>query len=279
MIIIIVAVFLVLTYLSWFFIQSRILRWICGVLTLLLLFASLVLMTGNFAWHWGMKEVTHTKTQKIYTAGEITAAYGILVKHEIGNASGNYVFVYRTDQNQKKVGEHFVPDEHQVLTAVKKTATYQIVSTGDASVKTVTTQRVFSSDLMKLLFGVGGGNHELVQEKSVISVPKDSWMVVTDQQAKELTEKAPELKAQAQLKAAQIQAELKAQAAASVKMAVEKAVAQAPAYEAAVVAATAQKKAEAQAQIQLKQKAAQLEASAKNPKNQIAQIKNWMGWK
>lgn len=138
MIILIVALFIILTFISWFFIKPTIIRWIAGILSLILLAGSLLILTGNFAWHWGMKEVKSTQTQPIYTAGQTTAAYNLLIKHQIGTNSGNYVFVYRTSKDQKSASQHFVPNEDKIIESVKKTATYkQNSSIQQAQIKTI----------------------------------------------------------------------------------------------------------------------------------------------
>ena len=52
-----------------------------------------------------------------------------------------------------------------------------------ATVTTKTTRRVWSSDFYKLLFSVGGEQNELVKQNSVVSVPKDTWLVLTSMEA------------------------------------------------------------------------------------------------
>ena len=72
-----------------------------------------------------------------------------------------------------------------------------------ATVTTKTTRRVWSSDFYKLLFSVGGEQNELVKQNSVVSVPKDTWLVLTQDQVKKLSQEAPAMQKQmeAQLKA------------------------------------------------------------------------------
>ena len=79
----------------------------------------------------------------------------------------------------------------------------QIVDDTKATVTTKTTRRVWSSDFYKLLFSVGGEQNELVKQNSVVSVPKDTWLVLTQDQVKKLSQEAPAMQKQmeAQLKA------------------------------------------------------------------------------
>lgn len=214
MIILIIALFTVCTLISFFFIKHVKLRWLCGCLSVLFLTGSVVLLLGNFAWNWGTKEVITTTTRPVYTAGSTNAAYGILVKTEIGKASGNYAFTYRSSKNGK-VDTHFVPDTSNIIAADKKSATYQMTSSSMASVKTVTTRRKFSSDLMSLLFKIGGGQNMLIKQKTTVNVPEKTWLVLTDAQAKELTAKGPQLEDAAKAQVAKEQAQVQAAIAAA----------------------------------------------------------------
>lgn len=69
---------------------------------------------------------------------------------------------------------------------MKKTATYKIAAVKTASVTTTTTRRVFKNDFWKLIFGVGGEQNELVKQHSVVTVPKDTWLVLTQDQVKKI---------------------------------------------------------------------------------------------
>ncbi len=105
-------------------------------------------------------------------------------------------------KNRKKADTNFKPDEKHISEAVKKSATYKLVDDTKATVTTKTTRRVWSSDFYKLLFSVGGEQNELVKQNSVVSVPKDTWLVLTQNQVKKLSQEAPAMQKQmeAQLK-------------------------------------------------------------------------------
>lgn len=198
MIIIIVIVLTALAFWSWMFIKNNITRWIIGGASLLLLALSILGLTLHFSNNWGMKKVTTTTTQQIYTAGEISAPYGMLIKAEIGKNTNNYVLVYRNNENDKKPTTNFMPDEKHITEAVKKSATYKLVNSDKAQVVTTKTTRQFSSNFMKFLFGVGGEQNELVKKRSVVEVPRDTWLVLTEQQVIKLQKEAPVLQAQMQ---------------------------------------------------------------------------------
>lgn len=203
MIIILIILFTLLTFFGFMFVKNRAGRLIAGGLSLVLLVLSVFALTFHFNQHWGMKEVVTTSSHQIYTAGDAKSAYGLMIKSEIGKNTGNYALVFRNNENAAKPDTNFVPDEKHIIEAVKKTASYKLVDSDKAKVVTTTTRRQFSSSWMKLLFGVGGEENTLVKESSVVEVPKDTWLVLTEDQVEKLTKEAPEMQKQmeAQLKA------------------------------------------------------------------------------
>ncbi len=46
------------------------------------------------------------------------------------------------------------------------------------------------------MFGFGGENGQLISQKSIVTVPKDTWLVLTKKQAAKLSQLAPQMKAQ-----------------------------------------------------------------------------------
>lgn len=212
MIIILIAIFTLLTFFSFMFIKNSLLRWTAGIITFILLALSVLGLTLHISDNWGMKEVTKTTTRQIFTAGEPSAPYGMMIKAEIGQNTGNYVLVFRNKENQAKPDTNFEPDQKHISEAVKKTATYKLVSGDKAQVVTTTTTRVFSSSLIQTLFGIGGEQNELVKQTSVVEVPRDTWLVLTQAQVEKLTKEAPAMQQQ-------MEAELKADPAKAVQLA------------------------------------------------------------
>lgn len=239
MIILILSIFTILTFYGFMFIKNRFASILVGGISIIILAVSTLGLTLHMTNNWGMKEVTTTTKTPIYTAGETSASFGMLIKSEIGKSSGNYVFVYRQNKDDKNAKPHFVPDQKHIVNAVRKSATYKMVDSSTAQVVSTTTKREFSSNLMKMLFGIGDENNELVKQTNVVEVPKSSWIVLTADQAKELGTK---------MAAAQ-----KEQQAAIQKQLAEVPAAARPA---------------AEAQIKAKQ-----EAAMSNPETMIAQIK------
>lgn len=172
MIILIIALATILTFVTWMLIRPKALRYILGLLSLALLFASVWMLTDHFVNHTGMTIETKTKTREIYSAGDSNAPFGLMIYKEIGTHSSNNVLVYRTDLNQKEAKAHFVPNTKEVTSAVKKSASYQLADVKKATVTTKTKRYVWKDSLSKLLYGFAGENGELISQKSVAKIPR-----------------------------------------------------------------------------------------------------------
>lgn len=197
MIVIIIALATVLTFSSWSYITSVMLRIVCGLASLFLLAFSIWLLTDHFVNHTGLVVKSETKTSAIYTAGDVTVSYGVLITKEIGTSSGNYVLVYRDKTSEKEATAHFVPDTSQVTTAIKKKTTYKTTTGNKAYLKTVTKRYRWQSKLDEWLFGFAGEAGELVSQKRTAYVPEKTWLVLTDKEAEKLEQLLPQLKEQA----------------------------------------------------------------------------------
>lgn len=196
LIILLVVVFMIGTFFGFMFINNKLTRRSVGSIFFLLLVSSVAMLTLHIKDSWGMKEVTTSTSHQIYSAGDKSAAYGMLIKSEIGKNTKNYVFVYRQDKTSEKAEVNFKPDEKHISDAIKKTATYKLVDDDKATLTTKTTRRVWASDFYKLLFSVGGEENELVKQHTTISVPKKTWLVLTQDQVKKLSHEAPTMQKQ-----------------------------------------------------------------------------------
>ncbi len=179
MIIVIIALATLATFSSWMLLSSKALRYGLGILSLIVLGGSVYLLTDHFVNHTGMTVETKTMIQKVYTAGDSKLPFGVLVYQELGSKSDSKFLVYRTKQADKDAKPHFVPDTKHATEAVKKTATYQLADVKEAQVKTTTKRYVWKSKTAKLLYGFGGESGELVSQKSVVQVPKKTWLVLS----------------------------------------------------------------------------------------------------
>ncbi|MGM9887349.1 MAG: DUF4811 domain-containing protein [Lactococcus sp.] len=196
MIIIILAVLTLLTFYCIVFIKNKPLRFVTGTISFVLLALTVLGLTLQITDKWAMKEVTSTESHQIYTAGDTTAPYGMLVQSEIGKNTNNYVLVYRNDEKSKKPVTTNVPDEKHIIETLKKTATYKVADVEKVTAKTTTTKRVFKNEFWKVIFGVGGEQNELVKKHTLVTVPKDTWLVLTQDQVTKLTKEAPAMQAE-----------------------------------------------------------------------------------
>ena len=212
LIFIFIIVFMVLTFVGFMIIKKPALSWTVGIISFILLALSVLGLTLHIRNNWGLKEVTTTTSHQIYTAGDKTAPYGMMIKAEIGKNTGNYVLVFRNSENEAKPATNFKPDEKHITEAVKKSATYKLVAGNKAQVTTTTTRRQWKSNFFKTLFSAGGEKNELVKQHSVVSVPKDTWLVLTQAQVEKLTKQAPAMQKQ-------MEAELKADPAKAMQLA------------------------------------------------------------
>lgn len=189
MILWLLVLFTILTFVSFMLIPKKGLRIMVGSFFTLCLLACAIGTSAHLKSHWGMEKKTVTTSQKIYTAGDTKAAAKMLLVKEVGTKSANYVVMYRTTPTQKKASAHFVPDQKHMVEAVKKTATYQETATNEAVVTTKKTYWVWQSKTFKTLFNLEGHNQELIKSQATVTVPKDTWVVLTAAQAKIVAQK------------------------------------------------------------------------------------------
>jgi len=161
------------------------LRTITGTISLVLLLVTAIAMAANFNDHYGMKKVTTTTTHEIYSAGGSKVPAGMLMAQSIGSKSNNYVLVYADKQNGK-AKPHFAPNQKHIIEAVKKSATYKVADVDKATLTTKTTRWEWRNEFFKLMFAVGGEGHSLAKQSAVVTVPKDTWVVMTPAQAKQV---------------------------------------------------------------------------------------------
>ncbi|WP_096818477.1 DUF4811 domain-containing protein [Lactococcus fujiensis] len=207
MIIFLIVLFTLLTYIGLVVLKSLLLRILIGGTSILMLVLSVGLLTLHLDKNWGTKIVTsRQRSTDIYTAGDLSSPFGMIIKAEIGQNTGNYVFIYRTSKTEKKASPQFKPATDsisQIVTAIKKKATYQVVDLESPEVETITKRREFTDKWSKLLFGIGGEEGQLVQEISTIKIPEKTWLLLTEAQADKLVKSQADLMKQqaAELKA------------------------------------------------------------------------------
>lgn len=177
--------------LSWFLIPNKLLKITLGTLSTLLLLASALALSAHLNSHWGMKEVTDTKTSNsIYTAAQVDSPVSILVTQEVGTDSDNYVLVYRDKKTDEKPEAHFAPDKKNIIDSVKKTATYKVANVTEPTIVTTKKTWTWENDTFKKLFEVDDEtDNELISEETLVTVPQKNWLAMTADQSKKLAEK------------------------------------------------------------------------------------------
>lgn len=185
-------------------------RWILGLITGLTFVGSTVIITANFHDHWGMKRITTTKTQKIYSA---SSQMQLILYQPVGTSGKDNVYIYQTKPRQKT-------PQH---TQANEFTTNRLVWT-DSDQATLTVKETrwrFKNDFYKVLFAGSKMDGKLVSRTNTFRYPK-TFVKISVKQAQALKKQAQALKSPA------TQAQLKAQAAAYVTAKVQAAKQQNP---------------------------------------------------
>ncbi len=185
-------------------------RWILGLITGLIFVGSTVMITANFHDHWGMKRITTTKTQKIYST---SSQMQLALYQPVGTSGKDNVYIYQTKPRQK------TPQHTQ---ANEFTTNHLVWTDSDQATLTVKETRWrFKNDFYKVLFAGSKMDGNLVSRTNTFRYPK-TFVKISVKQAQALKKQAQALKSPA------AQAQLKAQAAAYVTARVQAAKQQNP---------------------------------------------------
>ena len=166
-------------------------RWLLGMISGLIFVGSTLMITANFHEHWGMKQVTTTKTQKIYST---SSQMQLALYQQVGTSGKDNVYVYQTKPRQKT-------PQH---TQANEFTTNRLVWT-DSDQATLTfkeTRWRFKNDFYKVLFAGSKMDGNLVSRTNTFRYPK-TFVKISVKQAQALKKQAQALKsptAQAQLK-------------------------------------------------------------------------------
>lgn len=166
--------------------KNRWWRWTSSAIMVIALLASAAMIVANTTYHWGLKTKTTTTSHRIYSAGSSQSPAGMLITKELGTDSGRYVLMYKDTATAKKAQAHFVPNTANTVKAVKQRATYRQVAGKQATVTTTTKRWVWQSSTAKFWLKIGTTPNLLISRRSVVTVPKQTWLVVTATQAQQL---------------------------------------------------------------------------------------------
>ena len=166
-------------------------RWLLGMISGLIFVGSTLMITANFHEHWGMKQVTTTKTQKIYST---SSQMQLALYQPVGTSGKDNVYIYQTKPRQKT-------PQH---TQANEFTTNRLVWT-DSDQATLTfkeTRWRFKNDFYKVLFAGSKMDGHLISRTNTFRYPK-TFVKISVKQAQALKKQAQALKsptAQAQLK-------------------------------------------------------------------------------
>lgn len=187
---IIIILLVIFVFISWLFIPHKLTRYILGMLSSLLLILVIIGIVANMTHHFGMEKQTISNTKKIYTAGSSKSPANMLIANEIGKNSNNYILAYKDNKNDKKATIHNKPNtsKDHLSDTINTYATYETSTVNHATVSTTKKYWVWKSNFYKILFSFGK-DKEFIQSHTTVSVPKDTWIVLNSEQAKQLKEK------------------------------------------------------------------------------------------
>lgn len=160
-------------------------RWLLGMISGLIFVGSTLMITANFHEHWGMKQVTTTKTQKIYST---SSQMQLALYQPVGTSGKDNVYIYQTKPRQKT-------PQH---TQANEFTTNRLVWT-DSDQATLTVKETrwrFKNNFYKVLFAGSKMDRNLVSRTNTFRYPK-TFVKISVKQAQALKSPA----AQAQLKA------------------------------------------------------------------------------
>ena len=196
MIILVMAVFAIGMFYSWLVLKNRAMRAVFGPIFTVLLIGAVWMTTSVFANNTGLTAKTTTTTKRVYSA--------------LGSKADNYVLVYNDTADAKKPTVHGKPSSKvaDIPTGVKKEMTYKVADVKKATVRVESTRWEWKNAFWRVMFGIGGQGGKLKKQVTTVTVPKNTWVVMTADQSKKLQaaqkSAAPEAQAaqQAQMKSA-----------------------------------------------------------------------------
>lgn len=178
MIIILMFISAMALFASVMFINQRTPRIVSTVIFGILFVGSTTLMTLNYSHHFGMRQVTTTTNQKVYSAG---GQMPLAMYQPVGTDGKDNVLIYKTSLKQRKP-QHTQANEY--------TTSKMTFSTRQSPQLTTTETRWrFKNNFYKIMYMWSGMNGTLVQRTNVIDYPQ-SYVKVTTSQAKQFQAKA-----------------------------------------------------------------------------------------
>lgn len=150
-----------------------------GTLGCLTLLGAALLMIGNDNWHWGMVQVTTTKTTKIASVSP-SRQLDLLVYQPLKHSSTERVYAYRLPASSQ---------QHHTAADLKTTNRVSPQNTATPTLVTKTTSWRYRSGIWRWLFSDTGKHHEVIKTENTFVLPR-SWETLSVRQSKWLAQAA-----------------------------------------------------------------------------------------
>lgn len=175
MIIFLLILAVIATFVSMTLIPKPVVRYICTAISAIVVVGSVALLVMNDREHFGMKKITETTTQTVYSVSPSKQMPMLLYKN-IGTDGKERVYVYKKDADKKKTSH----------TELEKT-TNRVKTTNDdqARLEKKTTRWVYKNDTYRLWFGIAGNDREVSHRVNTFYVPKN-WPTLSTTEAAKL---------------------------------------------------------------------------------------------
>ncbi|WEV38863.1 DUF4811 domain-containing protein [Lactobacillus sp. ESL0680] len=176
-------------FISYIFIKTPKWRITATIISAVILISSLVFLTLNSHEHYGMHQVTTTKTVQVYPASAKNGLNMVLYK-PVGTNGKETVVVYKKTLDQKK------PSHTQANELTAANNRVKRVAGNTATLKVKETRWRFDSSAAKLWFGVSGLENKLVKRSNTFYLPK-TWFYLSTDQVKAMQKKMAAMKSKA----------------------------------------------------------------------------------
>lgn len=190
MILLIMAICVVLAFISFIYIPNKSVSAILAVIFVAGAFTTGVFVVKNWKDHYGLKEVTTTgATRTIYPVSS-SNGMSTVIYSPIGTANKHQVYVYKTSANAKKTTH----------TQVSSTTKNKVIRTsGKSHIVTKTTRWAYKNGAAKIWFAFTGQDGQYIRRENKIYINKN-WLVLSAAQAKALKKEMSSKTFQAKLK-------------------------------------------------------------------------------
>jgi hypothetical protein len=187
MVLIIMAIFAVLFFISMNYISNNKLRNLASVVTFVVFALALVGGIANFHSHLGMKTQTVTTKQTVYSVSP-SKELQFIIYQPVGTDGKTQAVVYKADEHAKKTT--VAKPALDTKNLIKKT------SADHASLVVKKTEKVYKNEFWKVLFGIAGNNKMVTKKVNTFYVPK-SWESFSANQVKKLQSLQKEMNSKA----------------------------------------------------------------------------------